>query len=211
MDSDALSGAQIANQVVTAAPEGSILVIGNSTPVRDLDAFCPASAKALQVIHQRGASGIDGLLSGAAGARSVTMAPVTLLLGDLSLLHDLGGLAVLRRAQGPLVVVVVQNGGGRIFEQLPIAASVEAPLLERGFTTPEEVHFEQAAAAFGVRYLRAENASQLSRALQAGWSGQGALLIEAVVPPGEGARRMAKLWADVRREIAEVDNQGESR
>jgi 2-succinyl-5-enolpyruvyl-6-hydroxy-3-cyclohexene-1-carboxylate synthase len=210
-DGEPLSGARIVSEVVSAAPEGSILVIGNSTPVRDLDAFCPASGRALQVIHQRGASGIDGLVSGAAGARSVTTEPVTLLLGDLSLLHDLGGLAVLRRAQGPLVVVVVQNGGGKIFEQLPIAKSVDAALLARGFTTPEDVSFAQAAAAFGLPYLRAESAGDLARALQAGWSARGATLIEAVVPPGEGARRMAKLWADVRAGLAAVDNQGESR
>jgi 2-succinyl-5-enolpyruvyl-6-hydroxy-3-cyclohexene-1-carboxylate synthase len=210
-DEAALSGALVARRIVEQAPAGSLLVIGNSTPVRDLDAFCPASDKPLSILHQRGASGIDGLVSGAAGARSASDQPVTLLLGDLSLLHDLGGLCLLRKVDGPLVIVVVQNGGGAIFEQLPIAKSVDAAILERGFTTPEDIDFAAAAAAFGVPYLRAERPAELDAALAAGWSARGATLIEAVVPPGEGARRMGKLWADVRSALADLSPQGESR
>jgi 2-succinyl-5-enolpyruvyl-6-hydroxy-3-cyclohexene-1-carboxylate synthase len=221
---DRLSEGAIARAVVSGCPEGSILAVGNSTPVRDLDAYCPASRRDLRVMHQRGASGIDGLVSGAAGAASVSPGPVTLLLGDLSLLHDLTGLGLARKLKGPLAVVVVQNGGGRIFDQLPIAASPlpsPAPgvfaavadsaraasaadgIFERCFATPEAVSFEHAATAFGVDYVRAETKPMLERALSAAWSRKGATLIEALAPPREGAKRMAKLWADLRAELAE--------
>jgi 2-succinyl-5-enolpyruvyl-6-hydroxy-3-cyclohexene-1-carboxylate synthase len=200
---EALCEGSIARAVVASCPEGAILAIGNSTPVRDLDAYCPASERSLRVIHQRGASGIDGLLSGAAGARSVTSAPVALLLGDLSLLHDLTGLGLLRHVTAPFVAVVVQNGGGRIFDHLPIADRWESEPFERYFATPEPVRFDHAAAAFGVTYARAETRVELEAALTAAWSGAVPTLIEAVAPPREGAKKIAKLWSDLGAELAD--------
>lgn len=230
-DARSLSEGAIARAVVAGCPEGSLLVIGNSTPVRDIDAYAPAAARALDVLHQRGASGIDGLVSGAAGAASVSARPVTLLLGDLSLLHDLTGLAQARKAEGPLVIVVVQNGGGRIFEQLPIASSplpspspgafaaalpapasdhgsdavgeATAGIFERCFATPEPVDFERAATAFGVAYARAETQGALDRALAEAWARPSASLIEAVAPKGQGARRIAEIWSGARAVLAE--------
>jgi 2-succinyl-5-enolpyruvyl-6-hydroxy-3-cyclohexene-1-carboxylate synthase len=78
---------------------------------------------------------------------------------------------------------VVQNGGGRIFEQLPIAAA--APSAIERFTTPHDVRFEHAAAAFGVPYARADDAATLRAALDRALDAPGATLIEAVVPPHE--------------------------
>jgi 2-succinyl-5-enolpyruvyl-6-hydroxy-3-cyclohexene-1-carboxylate synthase len=189
----------VARAMLAACPEGAILVIGNSTPVRDLDAYCPASGRDVRVLHQRGASGIDGLVSGAVGASTVSAQPVALLLGDVSLLHDLTalGLAHLAGRDAPLVIVVVQNGGGRIFEQLPIARALGAELFERTFATPQAVRFEHAAAAFGVPYARATSASGLAEALTAAWSRRGATLIEAVVPPHDGAKTMARIRAEL--------------
>lgn len=200
---EALSEGSIAREVVASCPEGAILAIGNSTPVRDLDAYCPAGERSLQIVHQRGASGIDGLVSGAAGARSVSSGKVALLLGDLSLLHDLTGLALLRRVRGPFVVVVVQNGGGRIFDHLPIAASWEPAPFERYFATPEPVRFDHAAATFGVAYARAETRAELALALTTAWNAEGPTLIEAFAPPREGAKKIAKLWSDLHAELAD--------
>jgi 2-succinyl-5-enolpyruvyl-6-hydroxy-3-cyclohexene-1-carboxylate synthase len=196
----ALGEGSIARALVASCPEGAILAVGNSTPVRDLDVFCAPSARDLRVAHQRGASGIDGLVSGAAGTASVSSTPTALLLGDLSLLHDVGALALLARTATPLVVVVVQNGGGRIFEQLPVARSVDADLFERLFVTPQPVCFEHAALAFGVPYARAETPAALDTALAAAWHHRGATLIEAVAAPREGARTMAGIWAELARD-----------
>ena len=203
-----LSEGSIVQALVASCPEGAILAIGNSTPVRDLDAYCPASGHSLRVLHQRGASGIDGLVSGAAGARSVSAAPVALLLGDLSLLHDLTGLALLRRASAPFVAVVVQNGGGRIFDHLPIAESWDPATFERYFATPEPVRFDHAAAAFGVSYARAATRAELATALTTAWSAPGSTLIEAVAPPREGAKKIAAISAAVRAELADRFSEG---
>ncbi len=199
---EALCEGRIARALVASCPEGAILAIGNSTPVRDIDAYCPASEREIRVLHQRGASGIDGLLSGAAGAGSVASAPVALLLGDLSLLHDLTGLGLLRHLTAPFVAVVVQNGGGRIFDHLPIAESWESEPFERYFATPEPVRFDHAAAAFGVTYARAETRTELQAALTTAWSAARPTLIEAIAPPREGAKKIAKLWSDLGAELA---------
>jgi 2-succinyl-5-enolpyruvyl-6-hydroxy-3-cyclohexene-1-carboxylate synthase len=137
---------------------------------------------------------------------------VALLLGDIAMVHDLGALGLLARAEHPLVVVVVQNGGGRIFDQLPLAKSADPAVFERCFATPQAVHFEQAAAAFDVPYARATTRAALDEALAAAWARRGATLIEAIVAPGEGARIMAGIWAELAGGLSgtSVDGRGAS-
>ena len=108
-------------ELVEALPEGALLYVANSMPVRDLDAVLPARCKRLCVLSNRGASGIDGLLSSALGAAAAGEGPVTLLVGDLAFLHDLGGLFTARRHALPLSIVLLDNDGGGIFSHLPIA------------------------------------------------------------------------------------------
>jgi 2-succinyl-5-enolpyruvyl-6-hydroxy-3-cyclohexene-1-carboxylate synthase len=193
-----LTEGAIVHHLVEALPDGAVLVVGNSMPVRDLDTYAAPSARGLTVLHQRGASGIDGLLSGAAGARSVSTAPMALLLGDLSLLHDLGGLAAARAARRPLLVVVVQNDGGRIFEALPIARRPELEaVLEAHFTTPQGVEFSSAAAMFGLRHRRVETVEALRAGFAEGLASGGCTMVEAVVPPHDAVARRARLYRDV--------------
>ncbi len=94
-----LSEACAVRAVLEHLPEPCQLVLGNSLPIREVDAYVPSSARALSVLSQRGANGIDGLISGAAGAASLREEPTVLLLGDVSFMHDLGGLAVAREGR----------------------------------------------------------------------------------------------------------------
>ena len=199
-DSAELNEAAIARAVVHALPAGGTLVVGNSNPVRDLDTFVAPTSRAITVVHQRGAAGIDGLVSGAAGFASVAPAPTILYVGDLTLLHDLAGFAAIRHVASPLVIVVVQNGGGRIFEELPLyGSSAPDETFEKFFATAQDVDFEKAAAAFGIRFHRAKDSADLQRALQDGLSQNGATLVEARVPPHDGSARRKKFRADVAR------------
>jgi len=197
-----LTEAAVARAVIQACPAGSVLMIGNSNPVRDVDVWAPARPAPLAVLHQRGASGIDGLVSGAAGALHAAVRPLTLFTGDLSLLHDLGGLVLARRATQPLVIVVVQNGGGRIFEHLPVFRSADPGDFEKYFAMPEPIGFAGAAASFGLRYACANSVPSLSSALRDAYDCPGATLIEAVVPPGDGAERVRTLRAELDAELA---------
>ncbi|MBL8603773.1 MAG: 2-succinyl-5-enolpyruvyl-6-hydroxy-3-cyclohexene-1-carboxylic-acid synthase [Myxococcales bacterium] len=191
---DAWGEPEVVATLAARLPEGAALMVGNSMPVRDLDVFSLGrGGRALQVLHQRGASGIDGLIAGAAGARAGLEAarPVVLLLGDVSALHDLGGLAVARDATAPLVVVVVNNGGGRIFAELPLgpAAARDARVAEAvatHFLTPPRLDLSAAGALFGVQFARVTATEALEAALDAALQFQGCTLIEAVVS-GEGA------------------------
>ena len=104
-----------------ALPEDAIVWPASSMPVRDVEAFFPSTAKPLRFLANRGANGIDGTASSAAGAALATGRPAFLLTGELALLHDLGGLLAARRAGADLTVVCANNGGGGIFDFLPVA------------------------------------------------------------------------------------------
>ncbi len=193
-DGPTLTEGVIAARVVAALPSGGVLCVGNSMPVRDLDTYAPAGGPALRVIHQRGASGIDGLVAGAAGARSVSDAPVVVLLGDVSFQHDLGGLAVAQSVQAPFVIVVVQNHGGRIFQQLPLADRPEVrEVIERLFVTPQRLDIPHAAGMFRVGYARVDTVDGLQKSLSTALATVGCTVIEAIVPPTDATQRRAAL------------------
>lgn len=195
---DVMSEGDVATAVVRALPKDATLIVGNSLPVRDLDTFCAPTDKPLNVLHQRGASGIDGLISGAAGTRSVSANPVALLLGDLSALHDVGGWNALAAVRGPLCVVIVQNQGGRIFAQLPIGQDPSAQFdFESLFLTPQRADFSHAARLFDLAFVRVTNRAELTQALAQGMQSERPLVIEAVVPAEDGTARRARLWKQI--------------
>jgi 2-succinyl-5-enolpyruvyl-6-hydroxy-3-cyclohexene-1-carboxylate synthase len=117
-------------------PDGAIVWLSSSMPVRDVEAYFPQSPKRLRFLANRGANGIDGVVSSAAGAALAGGAPAWLLTGELALLHDFGGLLAARRAGAALHVVCLNNGGGGIFDFLPLAAHAEPALFEEHIATP---------------------------------------------------------------------------
>lgn len=196
VDDTALHEHDIAPLLRAALPAGALLAVGNSSPVRDLDHDLAPDTRPLGLLHQRGAAGIDGLVAGAAGARSVSQPPLALLLGDVSLLHDAGGLAAAAAVPGPLAIVVVNNDGGRIFERLPLGRDPSvAQARERLFVTPHGRAFDGLAATWGLGYRRVDTAAALAAALALALVADRAMLIEACPAPGGSARREALLAA----------------
>jgi 2-succinyl-5-enolpyruvyl-6-hydroxy-3-cyclohexene-1-carboxylate synthase len=179
---DGFSEGAAVRAVVDAVPAGSILALGNSLPIREVDTFVPPGPRGLAVWAQRGVNGIDGLVAGAAGATAASRRPTTLLLGDVSMAHDLGGLAAVRDLPAPLTVVVLNNGGGRIFERLPIADALAGDDRLEAWLTPPRVDLRAAAAAFGVDYATAADAASVVRGLDALAPTGG--LLEVVIPEG---------------------------
>ena len=165
--------------LASVLPGGSTLVAGNSMIVRDVDSFFPATARRIRIVGTRGASGIDGVLSAAAGAAAAGDGPVAALVGDLSFLHDLNGLWPLRRHGLPLLVALAHNDGGGIFHFLP-QRELAAERFEAWFGTPHGLDFEGAIAAFGGRLLRAADHAR------DGWDPAipGALLRRGLASPG---------------------------
>ena len=193
-DTGPLHEHQVAPLLRAALPAGAVLMVGNSNPVRDLDHDLPPDATPLAVLHQRGAAGIDGLVAGAAGARSVLDAPLALLIGDVSLLHDAGGLAAAAAVRGPLAIVAVNNDGGRIFERLPLGRD-PALAAERDelFVAGHGRGFDGLAATYGLGYARVETPAALRAALAEALSARRPVLIEARVAGGGSATRAALL------------------
>jgi 2-succinyl-5-enolpyruvyl-6-hydroxy-3-cyclohexene-1-carboxylate synthase len=169
----------IAHELPKSTRDG-ILVVGSSMPVRDLDAFRPREQRVERIVANRGASGIDGTISTAVGC-AASGRPTTVLLGDLALLHDLGGLAYVARAQRPLHVVVVNNDGGGIFHFLPIATDAAAEAhFERLFGTPHGLSFAGAASMFGLEHAVVRTAGEARRAFAALVDAERPRLVECV-------------------------------
>jgi 2-succinyl-5-enolpyruvyl-6-hydroxy-3-cyclohexene-1-carboxylate synthase len=179
---DALTQAGAARALVDALPSPSALVLGNSLAVRDVDTWAPPNDKLLLVHSQRGVSGIDGVVSGAAGVASVAEGSTTLLIGDVSFLHDVNGLELASRLDGTLVVVVINNEGGQIFQQLPIAQHGKESWLSY-FTTPHGADLESAARIYGCAFESASTVSSFRHALENAYARRGCTVVEAVVPP----------------------------
>ena len=157
-DASLLSEPAVAFHVSQHCPILNGLFIGNSMPIRDMDWFGVApTTEPRFVAANRGASGIDGLLATAVGYAAGLQKPTTVLLGDLSTLHDLNSLALVAKSQWPLVVVIVNNGAGHIFDQLPIQRSEH---FEQFFATPHACQFEHAAKMFGLDYLQINDMPQ---------------------------------------------------
>jgi 2-succinyl-5-enolpyruvyl-6-hydroxy-3-cyclohexene-1-carboxylate synthase len=169
---------------VDAVPDGGVLALGNSLPIREVEMFVPATTRALPVWTQRGANGIDGLISGAAGAALASGRPTTLILGDVSFAHDVGGLAAAGAVATPFAIVVLNNGGGRIFERLPIADHIPTGAFD-AWLSPPTVDVAVAAAAYGLPHRRAADVHSLAQALADAGRTDGATVVEVAVP-GDG-------------------------
>ncbi len=174
----------VVRAAVESMPAGSLLVVGNSLPVRELDAFVPASARSLRVASQRGANGIDGIVSGAAGTACASSVPTLVLVGDVSFAHDLGGLAAARQVTTPLAILVLDNDGGRIFDELPVAALYEAtPSLRPLWLTPPTLSIPHAAGLFGLPPSEPHTLAELRSAVRLALERPSATLIHARVGP----------------------------
>lgn len=173
----------VARALVEALPEGGHAFVGNSLAIRALDAFGGTTAKTLTLHGNRGVSGIDGNFATAAGIAAAAGTPTAVLLGDQAALHDCGGLAALGGRH--VVAVVMDNGGGRIFERLPIAAAMPGELLERGWIAPARIDFRALAAAFGLGYAEASDRPTLDAALAAAFDAKGPHLIRAFIDPAD--------------------------
>ena len=148
-----------------ALPEHAIVWLASSMPVRDVEAFFPSSAKPLRFLANRGANGIDGTVSSAAGAALATGRPAFLLIGELALLHDLGGLLAARRAGAELTVVCANNGGGGIFDFLPVAQHADLALYEEHIATPSGVDLSHVAALAGLPHRLAATPDEIREAV----------------------------------------------
>jgi len=139
-------------------PDGALLWAGNSMPVRDLDDWLPSSERAIRPLSNRGANGIDGVVSTALGAAAADVGPVVLVVGDLSFLHDLNALVAAKLHDLSATIVLVDNDGGGIFSFLPQAATDRPEVglpehYEELFGTPHGIDVSPIVGALGGEYV----------------------------------------------------------
>ena len=190
--SEQFGEAQLAHRIRRYLPDQGQLFVGNSLVVRLIDALGQLPA-GYPVYSNRGASGIDGLISTAAGVQRGSARPTLAIVGDLSALYDLTALSLLRQVSAQLVLIVVNNNGGQIFSLLPTPVAER----ERFYAMPQNVHFEHAAKMFGLNYHQPQNWEALESALGAAWRAPAATLIELVVNDTDGAQTLQQLLAQV--------------
>ena len=150
--------------------DGDLVYTASSMPIRDQEAFLGAVDADALFLCNRGANGLDGLVSSGIGAADATGRPTTIVTGDLGLLHDLGGLAALREVTVPVRIVVIDNGGGGIFHFLPQESALDRVEFEALLGTPRGVSASRAASLFELPHHRLDSLSELPEALAAGTS-----------------------------------------
>ncbi len=175
--------ARLVSQIL---PKGSGLYISNSMLIRDMDMFADPKGNSVNVCGNRGASGIDGLIASAIGYGQGLKAPVTLMVGDLAALHDLNSLAMLKDVQYPLIIVVLNNGGGGIFSFLPI--SKERDVFERFYGTPHPFTFANAAAMFELNYAQPQSVSAFTQAYRSALKNSTSSIIEIITSREENLK-----------------------
>ncbi len=187
--------------VLRSLPRGTHLLLGNSLPVREVDLLAAQPGSGVKVVGLRGASGIDGITSFAAAWAQQEDSPTLLLTGDLSFLHDLGGLWAASDVSSPLCIVVLNNSGGRIFEQLPVASSV-APDQLTFWTKPQSFHLSAASQLYGLDGQTATNNSELETAIAEALSRPTATVVEVRVLAGSARQDSLAFVAAVDRALS---------
>lgn len=189
----------LAAATVRALPAGALLVVGSSSPVRDV-ALAADPRPDLTLLSARGVSGIDGAVSFATGAALADGGPAYALLGDLTFLHDSGGLLVGADEPRPeLTIVVANDDGGSVFTTLEQGAPAHAAAFERVFATPHGTDLRALCHAHGVSHtaVTAGDTAALSAAL-APTGRPGVRVVEVAV--GRSTRRTdAARWRDAAR------------
>ncbi|MEX0790014.1 MAG: thiamine pyrophosphate-dependent enzyme, partial [Actinomycetota bacterium] len=175
LDGQGITEPRIARDLAQCLPDGALLYVASSMPIRDLD-WAMRTRSGMQILANRGANGIDGFVSSVLGAALSHPGPVVALTGDLSLLHDQNGLLAASQGSLDVVFVVVNNDGGGIFSFLPQA---DQPGFEKLFGTPHGLDLSRLANLYDCGYSLIHDPSELGPAvLQAVGTG-GVHLVEA--------------------------------
>jgi 2-succinyl-5-enolpyruvyl-6-hydroxy-3-cyclohexene-1-carboxylate synthase len=202
---EGLSEPAIAAELGTLLPATATLFVASSMPVREIETFWPARENPPRVLCNRGANGIDGIVSSAFGAAASVEGPVVLLIGDVALAHDIGGLLAATRLELKLTIVLVDNGGGGIFDFLPIShapMAAEREIYARHIATPTGLHFERAAALYGLAHERVETVPAFRAALERALSPQvGSAIVQVPTERARNVELHRQIWADVAREL----------
>lgn len=182
--------AQVIRAISRAQQANYSLFIGNSLPIRLYDMYAPATQTLPQIFTNRGASGIDGLLATACGVAAAKQLPTTLIIGDISQLHDLNSLAIARQLRSPMVIVIFNNDGGNIFNLLPVPSE---SLRSDYYRLSHGLEFGYGAAMFNLPYDRVEQLADFQQAYTEALNYAGASVIEVSISSNQASEQIAQI------------------
>lgn len=188
-------------------PEETNVHFASSMPVRDAEFFWPTNEKRFQPFANRGANGIDGMISTALGIGHRATSPTVLVMGDLAFLHDVGALAVRPKFVGTLTIFVINNRGGGIFENLPI--SQYDPPFEELFATPQEVSLADLCRAYGVEYVQPKEWAEVVELAEEAGSFRGLRVVELVTDRKRDTALRREIFAKAVNALEEAIKKGE--
>ncbi|MBU0678931.1 MAG: 2-succinyl-5-enolpyruvyl-6-hydroxy-3-cyclohexene-1-carboxylic-acid synthase [Verrucomicrobia bacterium] len=189
----------VARRLSSLVPSDQFLVLASSMPIRECDMYAGMREGEPVCVSNRGASGIDGTIATASGVAHGAGKGVTVLIGDLALLHDLNSLALVASSETPVIVVVLNNHGGAIFSFLPIRKQKD--IFEPFFGTPHELDFKGAARQFGITYHRPRDIKEFDAAYQSAVEHGKSALIEIITDRKENFTLHAQLQSAIAKSI----------
>jgi 2-succinyl-5-enolpyruvyl-6-hydroxy-3-cyclohexene-1-carboxylate synthase len=212
-----LSEPAVASELGVLLPVQATLFVASSMPVRDIETFWPARSDPPRVLCNRGANGIDGIVSSAFGAAADAPGPVVLLIGDVALAHDIGGLLAASRLALKLTIVLIDNGGGGIFDFLELSrasmaltpdagadragAAADDPsgqIYTRHIATPTGLDFARAAALYGLEHERVATVQELRLALERALSpAAGSTIVQVSSERARNVELHRQIWSAV--------------
>ncbi|MFT4417093.1 2-succinyl-5-enolpyruvyl-6-hydroxy-3-cyclohexene-1-carboxylic-acid synthase [Fredinandcohnia humi] len=186
-------------------PTHSTLFVGNSMPIRDIDTFFTNNDKGIKVMANRGANGIDGIISTAVGV-SAKNENTVLVIGDLSFYHDLNGLLATKQHNLHITIILINNDGGGIFSFLP--QSAEKKHFELLFGTPIGLDYEKVVEMYGGSFTRIRNWEDFRTTITESLKTKGLHVVEINTDREENVLIHRKMWNNVSQEINELMKQG---
>jgi 2-succinyl-5-enolpyruvyl-6-hydroxy-3-cyclohexene-1-carboxylate synthase len=191
-----LNEPRVAAELGAGLPDDATLVVASSMPVRDVETFFPVRPRAFRVLSNRGANGIDGTVSTAFGVAATASGPAVLLIGDVALAYDVGGLLAASRTGAKLTIVLLDNDGGGIFHFLPVAG--EGQEFVDHVATPHGLDFAHAAALYGVGWERAADVETFRRLLAGALAAERSTIICVRTDREENLALHRAVWESVR-------------
>lgn len=197
---------RVFSELAELVPDGATLFAGNSMPVRDLDTFFPSLPRRIRFQANRGANGIDGVVSSALGAAAVADSPLTLVIGDISFYHDLNGLLAAKTHGLSVTVILLNNDGGGIFSFLP--QSAEPEYFEQLFGTPHGLDFAPVVGMYGGTFQQVSSWHDFRSAVHAAQAINGLSVIELRTTRDRNVTLHRKVWRSVSEALAREFGQG---
>ena len=193
-----LDEGKVIYELAKMIPENSTIFAGNSMPIRDVDTFFHQTKKKIHLLANRGANGIDGVVSTAIGA-AIYRNPLYLVIGDLSFFHDLNGLLAAKLNHISINIILINNDGGGIFSFLP--QSELNRHYELLFGTPIGIDFSYAVKMYGGEFYKVSNWKEFDQAIEATTEKNGIQVIEVQTNRQANLESHRNMWRLIGEEI----------